>query len=86
MSDLETRDIPEESGVTRCVIIPGITDIMHTAFAAKAFIDGSDDEAGDDLYCIQFPGKDPEFMLYDELLGRINELRKVRESMRNTMQ
>lgn len=66
-------------GVENCVVVnegevPELLDIVSAAVKNKAHIDNNDDEAGDDLYAVQFPGQTQELLERDAIAGRIREL------------
>ncbi len=66
-------------GVENCVVIkdgdtPTLGAIASTAVDHSAHIDNSDDEAGDDLYAVQFPGHPQELLEQDGVSARIREL------------
>ncbi len=54
--------------------IPSINELISLASRNEAVVDNSDDEAGDDQFAIQFPGKEPELLEYDQVAGSLREL------------
>jgi hypothetical protein len=72
--------IPAEDLRTKnCIVISeggihSIGEITEMAVSNEAFIDNSDDEAGDDLYAVQFPDHKQELLTNDGIRGRIREL------------
>lgn len=62
-----------------CIVIPEgarpeLLDIIQAAAHNDAKVDNSDDEAGDDQYAVQFPGRDQELLDQDQINGRLRVL------------
>lgn len=84
--DVESKNekvkvVPAESGMgaKNCIVIeegqnPLMLEIVRAAVVNKAHIDNSDDEAGDDLYVVQFPGRKQEAMSHDDIASALREL------------
>jgi hypothetical protein len=72
--------VPSTTGQTQnCIVIPEGTrvtllQIIEAAAQNMASIDASDEEAGDDEYCVQFPGHDQELLEQDAVLARVRKL------------
>ena len=81
----ELKIVPAEKEVAQwvknCVVVPegfvpSLDSVGHSAIANQAFVDNSDDEAGDDEYAVQFPGHKQELLTSDGVRARIRELLK----------
>ena len=78
-SGLTIVDAEKSTLVHKCVVveegrIPALAEITRAAIQGGAFVDNSDDEAGDDYYLVQFPGREQELLADDVLRGRIRGL------------
>lgn len=65
-------------GAENCVVIEDvegldIASIFSFARENGAFIDNSDDEAGDDECVVRFPGKSQKIMDYDKLAAELRQ-------------
>jgi hypothetical protein len=68
-----------EKSTKQCVVIPegarpDIMQIIGAAAQNDAMVDNSDEEAGDDQFCVQFPGHGQELLERDALSARVEQL------------
>lgn len=83
MADANLDIVPAEgiNRVENCVVIkreegdeiPTLIEIVSAAVKNNAHVN-SDDEAGDDLYAVQFPGQPQELLAQDDIAARIRNL------------
>ncbi|MCL5795579.1 MAG: hypothetical protein M1338_04475 [Patescibacteria group bacterium] len=79
--ELQINVVPAEQGLgaKNCIVIPenatpdDMLEIISMATSNKA-IKINEDEAGDDLYVIQFPNDKQEFIDQDSLAAKLREL------------
>lgn len=69
--------------VTNCIKITGthvsLSDVVRAAARNHAMVDNSGEEAGDDSYAVQLPGKDQELLDRDALTHRLSELNGLQD-------
>jgi hypothetical protein len=54
-------------------------DIINMAAQNEAMVSGEGEEAGDDLYAVQFPGRESELMSEDDIAGALREMSGERD-------
>lgn len=80
MSKLDTVPATGLTGVENCIIVndgadvPEAAEIVNAATGNQAHVDNSADEAGDDLYAVQFPGRIQELLSDDQIATRVRQL------------
>ena len=71
----------DKSCFQNCIVIDpdmrfeSVTEIERLAIANSAWEDNSAEEAGDDMFLVQFPGRKQEALDHDGLTARLRELR-----------
>lgn len=75
----------KDMGTKNCLVIserltPTIEEVVRAAANNEARISSDGEEAGDDLYVVQFPGSDQKALSYDDLMVALRDLSGSAES------